>query len=231
MNLFTALVPIKKESQRLPGKNFLPFNGRPLWTWVLEKLEQIPEIDEVLVNTDVEFSSEQMKPFPKVRILVRPDHLLPQTIGGNELAEYDITQTDSEWFIQTHCTNPLTTRSTLRRAIQIYLGHLTDHDSLYTVTRHQARFYTPDREPLNHDPSVILRTQDLPPVFEDNGAAFVFSRKSFNEAKGRIGLRPYTLELSKIEALDIDDRDDFRIAEAVARSITAESSSTTREGC
>jgi CMP-N-acetylneuraminic acid synthetase len=74
--------------------------------------------------------------------------------------------------------------------------------------------YWQDGSPVNHNPTELLRTQDLPPVFEENSNFFIFSKTSFEEAgKKRIGLKPKMFEVNKIEAVDIDNPEDFIIAE------------------
>ena len=72
-------------------------------------------------------------------------------------------------------------------------------------------------QPLNHDPSVLLRTQDLPPVFEENSCLYVFSREGLLARRNRIGERPQMFEMDRLEALDIDDELDFRMAEILFR--------------
>ena len=49
----TAVIPIRKGSQRVPDKNFKDFyNGKNLLELKIESLKQVPLIDEIIVNTD-----------------------------------------------------------------------------------------------------------------------------------------------------------------------------------
>ena len=101
----------------------------------------------------------------------------------------------------------------------MYFHNLGTHDSLFTVTRHNARFYTGDGSPINHNPQEMLRTQDLPPILEENSNLYVFSRESFKwSGNRRIGLKPCLFEINRLEAMDIDEEEDFRLAELLCQA-------------
>jgi CMP-N-acetylneuraminic acid synthetase len=93
-----------------------------------------------------------------------------------------------------------------------------EFDSVFSVTRLQTRLYEENGKALNHDPNVLLRTQDLEPLFEENSNFYIFSKDSFSNTNGkRIGLKPWLFEVNKLEALDIDEEEDFLLAEAVQK--------------
>ncbi|MEK7253629.1 MAG: acylneuraminate cytidylyltransferase family protein, partial [Bacteroidota bacterium] len=87
------------------------------------------------------------------------------------------------------------------------------YDSLFSVTRLQTRLWDELARAVNHNPNILLRTQDLPPIFEENSCMYIFSKAILERKHNRIGDRPYLLEISKEEAQDIDVEIDFRIAE------------------
>ena len=90
------------------------------------------------------------------------------------------------------------------------------YDSIFSVTRMNTRLYDKDGNPFNHDPEQLLRTQDLDPLFEENSNFYIFTRESFNKAgKKRIGKNPLMFEIDKLEAVDIDEPQDFVIAEVL----------------
>ena len=89
-------------------------------------------------------------------------------------------------------------------------------DSLFSVTRWQTRLYDADGRAINHDPEVLLRTQDLPPVYEENSNLYLFTRESLQRRKHRIGERPLLFEVDRLEAVDIDDEAGWAVAEALA---------------
>lgn len=212
---FTALMPIKATSERLPGKNFRSFDGRPLYHWMLEKLLRCEAVVEILVNTDAPQVAEECAAlFPTVRVITRPQQLLGHQITMNSLIAHDIQLTEHAYFLQTHCTNPLLTVATMHRAMRQYIDGLPQYDSLLTVERVQKRLYDAEGAPINHRNDLLLPTQALPPVWMENSNLFLFSRASFHAAhQSRVGLRPQLLEMDAYEGIDIDYEADFQCAE------------------
>lgn len=214
MTKVIALVPMRHDSQRVPGKNYRPLAGRPLYQYIISTLLLCPEIAEVVVDTDSQAVMDGLKKdFPRVRILVRPKHLRDGEIPMNEVLLYDISQVQAEFYIQTHSTNPLLKPSTISQAIQNFSDRYPEKDSLFSVTRWQTRLWNAQGSAINHDPSILLRTQDLPPVFEENSCLYIFSRETLLETGNRIGEHPYLFEIGAEEAWDIDEEIDFKIVE------------------
>jgi CMP-N-acetylneuraminic acid synthetase len=153
------------------------------------------------------------KNFPAVRLIERPEYLRSGETPMNEVLLHDVTQIDADWYLQTHSTNPLLSAGTVTKAIDTFLNKLPDHDSLFTVTCIQSRFWDKTAKPINHDPNILLRTQDLPPIFEENSNIYIFNRGNLKSRNNRIGQRPLMFEIDRLEALDIDEESDFQIAE------------------
>jgi N-acylneuraminate cytidylyltransferase len=210
----TALVPMKGHSQRIPNKNLRPFFGRPLYHQILLTLLECPEVETIVINTDSdEIAREAAHSFQeRVRILRRPADICGDFVSMNTIIQYDLSQVSGDFFLQTHSTNPLLKSSTLRKAMELFFKN-EGYDSLFGVTRRQARFYTREGSPINHDPREMLRTQDLPSLYEENSNLYLFSRQSFQRTGRRIGERPFLFEIPKLEAIDIDDETDFKLAE------------------
>lgn len=120
--------------------------------------------------------------------------------------------TDRDHILQTHSTNPLLESSTVDRAITRYLES-GDHDSLMGVTPLQSRFYFMDGRPVNHDPSVLIRTQDLDPIYEENSNIYIAPVNQIRQTGLRIGESPILFPIDAAEAIDIDVELDFQIAE------------------
>ena len=213
--VIAALVPMRHHSERVPGKNYRPFAGQPLYRHIIRSLQACPLISQVVVNTDSPTIMEDLATyFPNVRVIERPAHLKADTIPMNDILLYDVSKVKADFYLQTHSTNPLLSTETIDEGIELYFHNLGTYDSLFSVTRHNARFYWNDGRPINHDPQELLRTQDLPPILEENSNLYIFSRESFKQSGNRrIGLRPYMFEISKFEAIDIDEEEDFLMAE------------------
>lgn len=219
-----ALLPMKGHSERVPNKNVRSFAGRPLFHRVAETLESCDRIETILINTDSDIIAEDAtRHFSKVSINWRPEHLCGDFVPMNDIIGYDLSRTDGEFFLQTHSTNPLLSRATLDVAIEQFFNGLKNYDSMFSVTCFQTRFYWESGQPVNHNPEELLRTQDLPLMFEENSNFYLFSKKSFISAGNkRIGLRPAMFSMDKLEAVDIDEEDDFRLAEVLFRTTRME---------
>lgn len=212
-----AIVPMRHSSERVPNKNFRDFAGKPLFHWILSALREAPSVSKVVIDTDSEtIKRDTERHFPGVVVLDRPEHLRDGAIPMNAVLLHTVSQIDADYYLQTHSTNPLLRAQTIERAVQAFLDARPAHDSLFGVTRWQTRLYDASGKPLNHDPSVLLRTQDLPPVYEENSNIYLFSRQTLVERGNRIGMRPLLFPIDRLESTDIDDEEAFLLAEAIA---------------
>jgi CMP-N-acetylneuraminic acid synthetase len=222
MTRVVAIVPMRHDSERVPSKNYRELGGRPLFHHVLETLLDSPRIDETVIDTDSETISEDAaRAFPTVTVLDRPSHLRGGLVSMNDVLLNDVQRVPADLYLQTHSTNPFLHTESVTRAIDEFLVAVANGDadepppdSLFSVTRLQTRLWNADATPLNHDPRVLIRTQDLPPVYEENSCLYLFTRESLETHGSRIGRRPMLFELPREEALDIDEEADFELAQA-----------------
>jgi len=213
MNI-TALVPIRHHSQRVPGKNYRSLAGKPLFHHIIGTLLACPEISQVVVDTDSPPVMEGLREhFPAVRILERPEALCADSVPMNEILAYDTSQVEADLYLQTHTTNPLLSQDTVSRAIQALLASYPAYDSLFSVTRLQTRLWDQLGRAINHNPAILLQTQDLPPVYEENSCIYIFSRETLIKRRNRLGERPLMFEIKVAEAWDIDEELDFAITD------------------
>jgi CMP-N-acetylneuraminic acid synthetase len=212
-----ALVPMRHHSERVPGKNYRPLNGRPLFHHIVATLLDVAAVSRVVIDTDSPTVRDQAgEHFPDVLVIDRPAALLGGDVPMTEVLRYDATQIESDWYLQTHSTNPLLTASTIEAALDLMAASLGSHDSLFSVTRWQTRLYDAEGRPMNHDPNTLLRTQDLPPVFEENSNLYLFTADQIAAGR-RIGAAPILFEIDALEAVDIDEEHDFLFAELLGR--------------
>jgi len=216
MSRTIALLPMKANSERVKGKNFRPLAGKPLFAWILDTLLAIDEIDAVVINTDARhiLADNGLVESERVIIRDRKPELCGDMVSMNKVLADDIAAVPADTYLMTHTTNPLLSAATIRAAIHQYRS--SDCDSLFTVNRVQTRFYRADMSAVNHDPNVLLRTQDLEPWFEENSCLYIFSADSFRNTDARIGKKPVMFETPKLESVDIDTPDDWAMAEALA---------------
>lgn len=211
----TALLPMKGHSERVSNKNMKEFAGKPLYHAIMQSLQKSKYVEKVIIDTDSDIiAKDALVNFEKVQIIDRPKEIQGDFVPMNDIIDYDLTQLDEEHFLQTHSTNPLLTTETINRAIESYFANLENNDSLFSVTKIQTRLYWTDGTPINHNLKELLRTQDLPIAYEENSNIYIFSKKSFKKAGNRrIGLSPLMFEMNKLEAIDIDEAEDFILAE------------------
>ncbi len=206
---------MRHHSQRVPGKNYRTLAGKPLFHHILETLLAVPEIDQIVVDTDSDVVMAGLREhFPAVMAINRPDHLRGDEIPMNSVLEHDTAEVRADFYIQSHSTNPLLRSETVSRAIQAFLkGFPAQHDSLFSVTRWQTQLYDASGNAINHNPLALIQTQDLPPIYEENSCLYLFTRDNLMARHHRIGEHPFLFEIASPEAWDIDDELDFEICE------------------
>ena len=219
-NKLVALLPMKAHSARIEGKNFRNFAGKPLFRWILDTLLEIQEIELIVINTDARdiLATYGLASTDRILIRDRASELCGDDVSMNKVILDDLENVPADTYLMTHTTNPLLSALTISSALTTYHEQVIkeDSDSLFTVNRFQTRFYRPDGSPVNHDPSNLLRTQDLEVWFEENSNLYIFSPQSFATTHARIGRSPHMFETPPAESLDIDDHPEWELAELVA---------------
>jgi CMP-N-acetylneuraminic acid synthetase len=185
----------------------------------METLLQVTEIAEIVVDTDSPVIMRGLADnFPKVSTVERPEKLQADEIPMNEVLLHDTSLVEAEFYLQTHSTNPLLKATTISNAIRTLLEKYPAYDSLFSVTRWQTRLWDQLGRAINHDPAVLLQTQDLPPVFEENSCIYIFRRETLVQRRNRLGERPMMFEIDPAEAWDIDEELDFAITDFIMQS-------------
>ncbi len=214
-----ALVPMRHHSARVEGKNYRLIGGTPLYAFILRTLSEVPSVSRIVVDTDSPIIAAGIKDgFPTVKVIDRPGHLTADEVPMNEILLHDVDQVQADFYLQTHSTNPLLTSKTISRAIDAFFSRWPERNSLFSVTPVQARLWTAEGQPVNHDPQVLLQTQDLAPLMIENSCLYIFSRDGLLSRRNRLGERPILFELGQEEAIDIDTEPDFRLAEQLILS-------------
>lgn len=213
-----ALVPMRAHSERVPGKNYRDLAGRPLFHHILLALQGCPEITDIVVDTDSETIKKRIaEHFPNVLILDRPSELRGDEIPMNAILMHDTEMIPADFYLQTHSTNPLLRSQTISVALAAFFIAYPEKDSLFGVTELHTRLYDAEGRALNHNPRELLRTQDLPAVYEENSCLYIFTRTNLEKYDHRIGSSPLMFPVPRDEALDIDEEFDFRVADFLMR--------------
>jgi CMP-N-acetylneuraminic acid synthetase len=217
-----ALLPMKENSERVPEKNFRILKGKPFFYYIADTLRRTGLFTRLVINTDsrkiINLAEERYGEW--VVIIQRPKTLQGDYVSMNSVISYDVNVIGHEHdFMQTHSTNPFLKAETIKRAAEVYLEGKAkgEMDSLFSANVLKTRLYTKDLVPINHNPSVLGRTQDLDVIYEENSNLYFFSGDSFRKNNNRIGKNPciYPMSRTSIESLDVDELSDWNFAEAV----------------
>lgn len=214
-----ALLPMKANSERVVGKNFRDFRGKPLFRWMLDSLLSVDAVDQVVINTDARtiLGKHGIENSERVLIRDRRPEICGDAVSMNKIILDDLENVAADVYLMTHTTNPLLSPETIRNALDRYFEALAEGaDSLFSVNRVQTRFYRKDGSSINHDPRHLVPTQQLEPWFEENSCLYIFSRQSFHASGARIGAHPRLFESPRLESIDIDTVDDWDMAIAIA---------------
>lgn len=217
-----AILPIKQHSERVPNKNFRLLNGHPLWQWAARICYLSDVIDYVVVDTDCRQPlCEELPAWITTGNFIfreRPADLQGDDVSMNKVIAAVVEEYEAKVFVQVHATNPFLSPHTVRWALDVL--DVSDGDSVWTATKHQARFYNGKGIPVNHNPSQLLPTQLLQPIYEENSSLYLFRQKAFlKNNKRRICGDAQRLDISPLEGIDIDTEDTWKLAVIVAAGL------------
>jgi len=206
-----AVVPIKLNNERLPNKNTKKFdNGQPLCYYILDTLLKVNGIDEIYVYC----SNPKIQDYipSGVKYLKRKESLDTSQTKMNEVLKCFAEDVGADIYLMTHATSPFVSSDSIQAALNKV--KFSEYDSALAVQKVQD-FLWKDGEPLNYDLSNIPRTQNLPVLYSETSGFYIYKKEIILEHNRRIGFKPYLKEVSKIESIDIDEYEDFQIANAV----------------
>lgn len=211
----TAVIPVRKGSQRVKDKNLRPFAGTTLLDVKIKSLLQVPEIDSIIVNTNseaaIEFVEEEYAG-TKVSFHRREEYYASSQCSGSDFFKHLGEVTDTDIFIYAPCTSPFVKPETFSACIKKFLEDKGDHDCVSTVSS-VKEFLWLDGKAMNYDPLNAPNSQNLPDVVALNFGATVVKREDLIKNHNIIGKKPDFVITSDIEAVDIDTPLDFYIAE------------------
>ncbi len=213
-----AIVPMKLNNSRLPNKNTLSFqNGDPLCSYILKTLLSIKELDGVYVYC----SNEQIKQYipDGVKYLKRSTELDQDTTKMNEVLKAFAEEAEADVYVMTHTTAPFIEADSIRIGLKAVIE--SGYDSSLAVKKVQD-FLWKDGKPFNYELASIPRTQDLEPLYMETSGFYIYKKDVILKKNRRIGDNPYLVEVGEIESIDIDEKEDFVIAEAIYNGILRE---------
>ena len=212
-----CFVPIKSNSERVPGKNLRILNGKKLYEHLLEHIKEAHVFDDVVIDTNSLEIEEYAKDMGFITIERKP-YLAKNTANGNDLLAYHFSLfPDYDYYFQLFVTAPFMQPKTIVNCYNI-LTHEAEHDSVFTATENHS-FYWFEGNPVNYRPCILPRSQNLSPVIEETTGLYGISRDAYIRYRCRIGAKPYIYLVDKYESVDINTEEDLKIAEFIGKVI------------
>ena len=219
-----CFIPIKANSERVPGKNFRVLNGKKLYQYICEHVKSANVFDDVYVDTNSEeiatYAAEQ-----GFSVIERKPELAQNTANGNDLLVYHYQQFPQyDYYFQLFATAPYLQPETIRTCVE-KLTSSEEYDSCFTATENHG-FYWLANSPINYRPGILPRSQDMLAVVEETTGLYGICRASLERYRCRIGRKPYIHTVSKFEAVDINTEEDLEIAQYIGRVVWGYATST-----
>ena len=211
MEKIVSFIPIKLNNQRLPGKNLMDLEGKPLCNYLFDTINQVDTIQKKYVYC----SDEKIKSYiPEgIEFLKRDPYLDGFNVKGLEIIERFVRDVDADIYVLTHVTQPFTKAESIKKALDKVINE--GYDSAFSCTKIQD-YCGYNGKPFNYNMKDIVTTQNLEPIYKETGAFFIFRKEVFTKLHQRIGQNPYMYVIDEFEAVDIDEPEDFEFAKAVA---------------
>lgn len=210
-----AVVPMKLNNQRLPQKNTRAFtNGKPLCEYILSTLLTVDGLDEIYVycsNPDIKMYLPN-----GIQFLQRSENLDMDTTSISDVLCCFAKDVKADIYLMSHATSPFVTKESIEHGLNAVKSG--KFDSSFAAVKIQD-FLWADSKPMNYDLDNIPRTQDLKPLYKETSGFYIYENEVITSMHRRIGKNPFIVEVSEIEAVDIDEMEDFMIAEAIFNHI------------
>lgn len=207
-----SFIPIKLNNQRLPGKNLKDLNGRPLCDYIFETIKQVEEINETYVYCSDEKICEYI---PEGLTFLKRDSVLDgPEVKGLEIIDRFVRDVDADIYVLTHVTQPFTKSESIEKGLKAVISG--EYDSAFSCLKIQDYCWY-QGTPFNYDMKDIVTTQNLEPIYMETGAFFIFTKDVFIKLHQRIGEKPYMCVIDQLEAVDIDEAEDFEFAQVVGQ--------------
>ncbi len=212
-----CFIPIKANSERVPGKNFRVLNGRKLYEYIIEHAMQADCFDDIYVDSN----SEEIKEYVLAKglhVIERKPELAQNTANGNDLLVYHYLQYPQyDFYFQLFATAPFLQPKSIRACFD-RLVNAAEYDSCFTAVANHS-FYWLNGNPINYRPCILPRSQDMMPMIEETTGLYGMTRDALKKYRCRIGARPYIHLVSKYESVDINTEEDLKIAECIGNVV------------
>ena len=213
----TAIIPVKANSSRLPGKNILPFGNSNLLLHKIEQLKQVEEVTDIVVSSDSDIMLEMAEKAGVIAIK-RPEKYANESVPFGCFLDYLCDVLPNEHVLWACVTSPLVESYLYKKAIKLYFEKLEEgYDSLITLQPLQS-FYFDKNGPINFETGLNHKNSEfLDPIYHFTNGINIAPRAKIAEWHYNYGPNPYQLMVNKREAVDIDDICDYMCALAMLK--------------
>ncbi|MFW3341614.1 HAD-IIIA family hydrolase [Aliarcobacter butzleri] len=211
-----AFIPVRCGSKSIPFKNIKEFCGKPLVYWNLQALENSKNIDNIFVATDCNEIKDVVNSFgfSKVEVYDREKENASDSASTEsvmlEFINKQIFANDDLFFL-VQATSPLTQTKDFDEALEKL--KVEKADSLLTCIRTKRFFWDTASKPINYDFTNRPRRQDFDGLFMENGAFYINTIENIKKDKNRLSGKIAIYEMQEFTAVEIDEEDDWIIAE------------------
>lgn len=211
-----CFIPVKSNSERVPGKNFRLLCGKPLYQYIINHAIEANCFDEIFVDTN----SDEVKKYCEsigIKWIEREEELTKNSANGNDLLNYHFEHFPNyDYYFQLFATAPFLQPKSISIAVNTLVNSV-EYDSVFTAISEHS-FYWYEGNPVNYRPCILPRSQDMKPIIEETTGLYGISAYSLKKYKCRIGAKPYVCLVNKFEAVDINTEEDLKLAEFVGKS-------------
>jgi len=216
-----AIIPARKGSKRLVGKNMLALKGKPLIAWTIEEALKSKYIDNIIVSTDDENIINLSKQYKGIHVpFVRPKELCSDKATSldvvlHALNYYSSHDKNYDYVMLLQPTSPLRKSKDIEYSVEELSEQVksvvsvceTDHSPLWSNklpgNKSMKNFLSNDIQ--------NLRSQDLPKYYRLNGAIYISEVKYLVKEKGFLGEQTKAYIMSSERSIDIDTKMDLEM--------------------
>ena len=203
-------MPIKLNNERLPGKNTKLLGNKPLIQYQLKALEKSGQFESINVYCSSATITDYL--LESSTYVERPNYLDLPTSNFNQIFSEFITTIDADIYVYAHATAPFIKVDTIVECVEAVKNG--KYDSAFCAVRIQDYLWS-DGQPMNFDASNLPRSQDLKPMYRETSGVYVIPKSTYQQYGRRIGMNPFIKEVTFKESVDINNPEDFDLAEAL----------------
>jgi N-acylneuraminate cytidylyltransferase len=213
--IIAAVVPVRKNSERLKNKNFLKFyKGKSLLEIKIQQLKKIKYIDRIVVSSDSKIA-EKIAKKNGVFFHKREKFFASSKCSGSDFFENLAQSIECDYLGYFPCTSPIIKKDTYLNFLKNFLKNRKSFDSFNSVTV-LKKFLWKGKKTINYKISNAPNSQNLPDDFYTITFGLnIISRKKMIKYKNIVGKKPQFFLISKIESSDIDDAVDFDMIKSI----------------